>query len=143
MAVTPIRWLGGVVLAGIVCSLMPGVAAAMQESGTESPLGKLTVAPKVMAGRCITMVSPMYPQSAGVTAISTVVVRVVVSASGRVSPVEIVSGDPGLQAEAMNAVRLWRYRPFVREDTAMDVVTDVRVLFEPGKPGGMISHPNH
>ena len=113
--------------------LVSCVASAMQDNG------KLTVAPNVMAGRCITMVSP---QPAGAAAVSKVVVRVVVSASGKVMPVRVISGAPALEAEAMNAVRLWRYRPFLREDSPVDVVTDVTVTFEPGKPGGLISHPN-
>jgi protein TonB len=102
--------------------------------------GKPTVAPEVMAGRCLTMVSP---QNTGSEVLSAVVVRVVVSASGKVVPVRVVSGAPALEAEAMNAVRLWRYRPFVRDGVPVDVMTDVRVIFEPGKPGGMVSHPNH
>jgi len=113
--------------------LLPCVASAQEGS-------KLMVAPEVMAGHCITMVSP---QNAGAEALSTVVVRVVVSASGKVVPVSVVSGAPALEAEAMNAVRLWRYRPFVRDGAPVDVMTDVRVIFEPGKPGGMVSHPNH
>jgi periplasmic protein TonB len=112
--------------------LLPCVASAQD--------GKVMVAPNVMAGRCLTMVSP---QNAGAEALSSVVVRVIVSASGRVTPVRVVSGAPALEAEAMNTVRLWRYRPYVRDEVPVDVVTDVRVIFEPGKPGGMISHPNH
>jgi periplasmic protein TonB len=114
--------------------LVPCMASAMQDSG------KLIVAPQVMVGRCITMVSP---ESTGTTVISTVVVRVVISASGKVLPVRVISGAPALESEAMNAVRLWRYRPFLREDSPVDVVTDVKVTFEPGKPGGFVSHPNH
>jgi protein TonB len=113
--------------------LLPWMASAQEGS-------KLMVAPEVMAGHCITMVSP---QNAGAEVLSAVVVRVVVSASGKVVPVGVVSGAPALEAEAMNAVRLWRYRPFVRDGAPVDVTTDVRVIFEPGKPGGMVSHPNH
>lgn len=113
--------------------LVPCVAGAMQDNG------KLMVAPEVMAGHCLTIVSP---QSAGTEVASTVVVRVVVSASGKVIPVRVISGAPALEAEAMNAVRLWRYRPFLRDETPIDVLTDVKVTFEPGKPGGLISHPN-
>ena len=113
--------------------LLPCMAGAQEGS-------KLMVAPEVMAGHCITMVSP---QNAGAEALSAVVVRVVVSASGKVVPVSVVSGAPALEVEAMNAVRLWRYRPFVRDGASVDVMTDVRVIFEPGKPGGMVSHPNH
>ncbi len=114
--------------------LVPCMASAMQDSG------RLIVAPQLMVGRCITMVSP---ESAGTAVLSTVVVRVVISASGKVLPVRVISGAPALEAEAMNAVRLWRYRPYLREDSPVDVVTDVKVTFEPGKPGGLVSHPNH
>ena len=119
----------------LACSLLIScTASAMQDTG------KLVVAPQVMAGKCITMVSP---HTEGAAFVSKVVVRVVVTASGKVLPVRVISGAPALQVEAMDAVRLWRYRPFFREDSAVDVVTDVEVTFEPGKPGGLISHPNH
>jgi periplasmic protein TonB len=118
----------------LVASLLLACVASAQEGS------KLMVAPDVMAGHCITMVSP---QNAGAEVLSAVVVRVMVSASGKVVPVRVVSGSPALEAEAMNAVRLWQYRPFVRDGAPVDVLTDVRVIFEPGKPGGMVSHPNH
>jgi len=113
--------------------LIPCAASAMQDNG------KFAVAAEIMAGRCITMVSP---QSAGTEVSSTVVVRVVVTAAGKVVPLRVISGAAAQEAEAMNAVRLWRYRPFVRDDSAIDVVTEVKVMFEPGKPGGLVSHPN-
>jgi protein TonB len=118
----------------LAAALLLACVASAQEGG------KLMVAPDVMAGHCITTVSP---ENTGVEVLSAVVVRVIVSASGKVVPVRTVSGPPALEAEAMNAVRLWRYRPFVRDNTPIDVMTDVRVIFEPGKPGGMVSHPNH
>jgi protein TonB len=112
------------------------------QAGTSQ--GKVSVSPQVMAGRCITIVSPNYPQIAGsLSEVSFVVVRVVVSRTGSVSPVRAISGPPSLQAEAMDAVRLWRYKPFLREGEPLDVTTDVRVDFNPGKPGGIVSHPNH
>jgi periplasmic protein TonB len=121
-----LRWL-------LTAGLLLAPAASAQE-------GKIMVPQAVMTGHCITMVSP---QNVGEEVLSAVVVRVVVSASGRVEPERVVSGAPALQAEAMNAVRLWQYKPFVRDGVPVDVMTDVRVIFEPGKPGGMVSHPNH
>ena len=116
-------------------------ARAMQ-SGTGASLGKLNVPAETMAGHCLTMVSPQYPQTAAPLKPSTVVVRVVISKFGTVSPVRVVSGDPSLETEAMNAVRLWRYKPFMRDDEPIDVTTDVRVDFDPAKPGGLVTHPN-
>ena len=152
-----IGWLCGLPLGIVAFSLLANQARAMrpaairsmralylQESGAGAPLGKLNVSPEVMASRCITMVSPEYPQTAGDSPrASTVIVRAVIWKSGTVTPMRVISGPPSLQAEAMNAVRLWRYRPFVREDGPVDVSTDIRVDFDPGKPGGIVTHPNH
>lgn len=152
-----IRRISSSLLASIVFPLLPHSTSAMglsafcpagalylQESGAGAPLGKLNVSPHVMAGHCITMVSPNYPQTTGDSpAPSTVIVRVVIWKSGSVSPMQVISGPSSLQDEAMNTVRLWRYKPFTRDGEAFDVTTDIRVDFDPGKPGGLVTHPNH
>ena len=118
--------------------------AYLQESGAGAPVGKLIVAPEVMDGHCITKVSPIYPQIDGaLRQRATVVVRAVIWKSGSVSPVRVVSGDSTMEAQATNAVRLWRYKPFVRDGQMMDVTTDISVVFDPQTQGGMISHPKH
>jgi len=116
-------------------------AKAMQ-SGTGASLGKFNVPAETMAGHCLTMVSPQYPKTEDPLKASTVVLRVVISKFGTVSPVRVVSGDPSLETEAMNAVRLWRYKPFMRDDEPIDVSTDIGVDFDPAKPGGLVTHPN-
>jgi TonB family protein len=132
------------VLAGQARAMPPAIRAYLQESGAGAPVGKLMVAPEVMEGHCITKVSPIYPQMDGaLRQRATVVVRAVIWKSGSVSPVRIVSGDSALEAEATNAVRLWRYKPFVRDGQVMDVTTDINVVFDPQTQGGMISHPKH
>jgi protein TonB len=125
----------------------PAISSAsapyLQESGAGAPLGKLNVLPEVMAGLCITMVSPIYPPHTGDSPKpSTVILRVVIWKSGNVSPMRVISGPSSLQAEAMNAVRLWRYKPFSRDGEPLDVTTEIRVNFDPGKPGGLVTHPN-
>jgi periplasmic protein TonB len=112
------------------------------QSGTGASLGRLNVPAETMAGHCLTMVSPQYPQTGAPLKPSTVVVRVVISKSGTVAPVRVVSGEPSLETEAMNAVRLWRYKPFMRDDEPIDVNTDIRVDFDPAKRGGIVTHPN-
>jgi TonB family protein len=121
-----------------VISLANGLHLQESEAG-----GKFHVPPQTMAALCVTMVSPTHPHTAeDLQKESTVVVEAVISKAGRVSPVRAVSGSPLLQNEAMNAVRLWRYKPFIRDDEPVDVTTEILVNFEPGKPGGIISHPN-
>jgi TonB family protein len=152
------RWVRGLLIASTTFCVLAGQSRAMppaairsastsaylQESGAGAPLGKLVVAPEVMEGHCITKVSPVYPQTDGTPRTKAiVVVRVVVWKSGSVSPVRVVSGDSSLEAQATNAVRLWRYKPFLRDGEAMDVTTDISVDFDPQTQGGMITHPKH
>jgi TonB family protein len=114
----------------------------LQESGAGAPLGKLNVPADVMAGHCITMVSPIYPATAGDSRVAaTLLVRVVIWKSGDVSPMRVVSGPTGLEDEAMNAVRQWHYKPFLRDGEPIDVTTEIQVNFDPGKPGGIVTHP--
>jgi protein TonB len=124
-------------LVGIVFS---SAFAGAQETGAGAPLGKLNVPAQVMAGHCVTMVSPNYPPIDDPKA-TAVVVRVVIWKSGDVSPMHAVSGPPALQAEAMNAVRHWHYKPYVQDGEPLDVTTEIKVAFDPQKPGGMVSHP--
>jgi Gram-negative bacterial TonB protein C-terminal len=117
----------------------------LHESGAGAPLGKLNVSAGVMAGHCITMVSPIYPATSDdlPPTASTVVLRVVIWKSGDVSPMRVISGPPLLEDSAMNSVRLWHYKPFLRDGEPLDVTTDIRVDFDPGKPGGIVTHPHH
>jgi periplasmic protein TonB len=94
-----------------------------------------------MASFCLTMVSPRFPLQAQAQGAQTVVLQVVVRHTGVVNPIHIVSGNPALEAEAMNAVRLWRYRPYLVDGQPVDVMTNVRVDFIPGKLSGLVSHP--
>jgi TonB family protein len=149
-------WIRRLLAAGVVLSFLPYPASAirpsaissaialhLQESGTGAPLGKLNVPAEMMARQCTTMVSPSYPQSMMNDAQSyTVFVRVVIWKSGNVSPMRVISGPLSLQDEAMKAVRLWRYRPYIRDEEPLDVTTDVKVNFVPGK-SGVVSHPNN
>jgi TonB family protein len=144
----------GFLLAGMAFPLLSHLAGAavmkpagvfyLQESGAGAPLGKLNVPPARMAGHCITMVSPHYPRSTNESPmVSSVIVRVVIWKSGSVTPLQAISGQSSLQDEAMNTVRLWRYRPFDRDGEPLDVTTEVRVEFDPAKPGGIVTHPSH
>jgi TonB family protein len=119
-------------------------ALYLQDGVAGTPLGKLNVPPGKMAARCITMISPNYPQTTSDSpATASVVVRVVIWKSGNVSPLRVIAGPAFLETEAMNVVRLWRYRPFLSEEgEPLDVTTDVQVNFDSRKPGGTVTHPH-
>jgi TonB family protein len=157
ISVKQIKCIRSLLLASVVFRLLPDSASAMrpsavrspgdaylQESAAGAPSGKLNVPPRAMAGNCITMVSPAYPPTAGGSPTAAlVIVHVVIWKSGNVTPLRAISGPSRLQDEAMNTVRLWRYKPYARDGEPLDVTTDIQVEFDPAKPGGLVTHPNH
>lgn len=128
----------------VVVLWLPGLVAAIaQESGAGRPGGRLFVPEAVMAGRCTTIVSPNYPSGhATPHPTSAVVIRAVIRSSGVVVPMYAVSGPHEFENAAMDAVRLWKFKPYTENDVPVDATTEIRVVFEPGKPGGIISHPH-
>lgn len=52
-----------------------------------------------------------------------VVVRILVSETGDVETAEIVSGDPVLAKSALNAVKKWKFKPFIKNGKPVKVST--------------------
>jgi outer membrane biosynthesis protein TonB len=72
-----------------------------------------------------------------------VVVRVLIDKHGEVHPLHMVSGRHEFENEAMNALRMWLYRPFMHDGQPISMEMDVRVRFVPGVPAGSVTHPSH
>jgi TonB family protein len=81
--------------------------------------------------RLVRSVQPKYPltgRSGG--AQGTIVLKTVVGADGKVASVRLVEGNASLSRAAMDAVRQWRYRPYVRNGKAQAFQTVVIVDFQ-------------
>jgi TonB family protein len=128
--------------AALLIHLATGVCLTGQAQSSSDSSGRLRVPSQIMAGQLLTMVSPHYPQLAGKQdKPATVMVQVAISPQGTVIPLRVLSGPATLGTEAMNAVRLWRYRPYLREGVPIAVTTEVSVTFTPGKAAGLVTHP--
>ena len=94
---------------------------------------RVTLGGQVEAAKLINKVSPQYPEvakSAHVT--GTVVLRAVISKSGDIQQLQLVSGPPLLAKAAMDAVTQWRYRPTVLNGQPVEVDTTIDVVFSLG-----------
>jgi periplasmic protein TonB len=81
--------------------------------------------------RLIVHAQPAYPEEArSERAEGTVVLKTVVSESGKVEGVRLVEGNPILATAAIGAVKQWRYRPYVRDGKALPFQTIVLVEFQ-------------
>jgi periplasmic protein TonB len=84
----------------------------------------------MMEGNIIYRLQPEYPQLARQARIQgAVVLRAIISREGRIENLQVVSGHPLLAPAAINAVRQWRYRPYVLNDQPVEVETQITVNF--------------
>lgn len=91
---------------------------------------QLKVPADVMARRVIHRVLPEYPEAAREAGVQgTVVLDTVVSVEGAVTQVKFVSGPEALSQAAMDAVRWWRYEPYLENGQPVTVETTVAVNF--------------
>ncbi|MBS1799869.1 MAG: energy transducer TonB [Acidobacteria bacterium] len=84
----------------------------------------------IMARNLLASRVPAYPEAARTQQIEgPVELQVVVTPSGAVKYAHAVSGDRHLRAAAEDAVSKWRYRPYIENGSAVEIVTTVRVDF--------------
>jgi len=97
------------------------------------PPQKLRVSSGVAAGMLVHQVKPQYPQLAIQARIQgTVMLEAVIGKDGRVHELQLVSGHPLLAPAAMEAVKQWRYRPYLLNGEPVDVNTQIAVIFTMG-----------
>jgi protein TonB len=58
-----------------------------------------------------------------------VVLQVTISKTGEVERLRVVSGPAMLQQAALDAVKTWRYRPYLLNNEPVEVETTVNVIF--------------
>jgi protein TonB len=76
---------------------------------------------------------PLYPPIAKAARVSgTVVLQAKISKTGAIEDLHVVSGPAMLQQAALDAVRTWRYRPYLLNNDPVEVETTVNVIFTLG-----------
>ena len=92
------------------------------------------VDPGVIASNAIYQKNPEYPAEAKANHIEgAVVLRALISKEGTVENLQIVSGPKELFASAIDAVKEWRYRPYVLNGEPTEAETTIAVNYYLGK----------
>lgn len=95
--------------------------------------GPLNVSTGVMEGRLLEPIRPQYPAIARLSrSEGTVVVKAMISKTGRIQSAHVVSGPVMLQGAALDAVREARYRPFLLNGQPTEVETTISIVFRLG-----------
>ena len=88
----------------------------------------------VAVGMLVSKTLPVYPIDAKKAGVSgTVVLAATIDTDGTVKELHVVSGPDLLQQAALDAVREWRYRPYLLNGQPVEVHTIVNVIFTLGK----------
>jgi|SRR5450631_2647507 protein TonB len=88
------------------------------------------VSSMVVAGLLIWKTIPPYPPIAKAAGVQgTVILEAMISKSGTIENLHVLSGPPMLQQAAVDAVRTWRYRPYMLNQQPVEVETTVNVVF--------------
>jgi protein TonB len=121
---------------GAVGDFLPGGSAAgpvieIARPAQPPPRGRILVrSGSLMEALLVHRVQPEYPGLAKRIGLSgTVVLRARIGTDGKVSNLEVVSGNAILARSALEAVREWRYQPTTLNGQAVEVETQITVNF--------------
>jgi periplasmic protein TonB len=96
--------------------------------------GPVRVSSGVMEGTAIFRSNPVYPSIALAAHVEgTVVLLATISKSGTIENLRVASGPAMLQQAAIDAVKTWRYRPYLLNGQPVEVETTVNVVFSLGR----------
>ena len=116
---------------------IPAVIATGHDTGVRvvraQPSKPLPVSTGVYAGSLLSPIRPIYPAIAMAAGISgTVVVEAVISKTGAIESMHVVSGSPMLREAALDAIRTARYRPYLLNGEPTEIQTTFTINFTIG-----------
>jgi protein TonB len=95
------------------------------------PAETLKVSQGVTQGMLLKRVQPVYPHAALQMRIAgSVQLQASIDKAGNISSVKILSGDPILAKAAVDAVKQWKYKPYMLDGEAVGIQTQVTVNFK-------------
>jgi protein TonB len=94
------------------------------------PAARPQISTGVSQGLLLQRIEPRYPYAAILARIEgNVVLTAVINSEGRVEQLQAQSGHPLLIAAALDAVRQWRYRPYLLNGKPTEVEAQLTVAF--------------
>jgi len=98
-----------------------------------APPKKVNISAGVAVGMLIQKTMPVYPPIAKAARVQgTVILQALISKQGTIENLKVVSGPAMLQEAALDAVRQWRYKPYLLNNEPVEVETTVNVIFTLG-----------
>ena len=89
----------------------------------------------IMAGNLLEKTPPVYPAVAKAAHVTgSVVLHAIIARDGTIKSLEVVSGPPLLRSSAIDAVKQWRYKPYLLNGVPVEVDTTITVNYNFAEP---------
>jgi periplasmic protein TonB len=114
-------------MGGVIGGIISSTPVAVPKVATPQ---RVRVSAGVTSGLLVRRIQPNYPPLARQARIQgTVVLHAVISKDGSIENLTLVSGHPMLAPAAIDAVKQWKYKPYLLNGEPVEVDTEVQVNF--------------
>ena len=103
-----------------------GMSASQVQQPSKAPLRVSGPSPGMRVGGA----NPVYPEEAKEAGVSgTVTLHVIIGKDGKIQQLNVISGPETLRQASLDAVRTWRYRPYLLNGKPAEKDTTITVNF--------------
>jgi periplasmic protein TonB len=114
-------------MGGVIGSVLSSTPVAVPHIATPQ---RVRVSSGVQSGLLVRKVNPTYPPLARQARIQGVVIlQAQISKDGNIENLQLISGHPMLAPAAIEAVKQWKYKPYLLNGEPVEVETQVQVNF--------------
>jgi len=114
-------------MGGVIGGIISSTPVAVPKVATPQ---RVRVSQGVTQGLLIRKVNPVYPPLARQARIQgTVVLQAEISKTGDIQNLQLISGHPMLAPAAIEAVKQWKYKPYILNGEPVEVDTQITVNF--------------
>jgi len=114
-------------MGGVIGGIISSTPVAVPKVATPQ---RVRVSQGVTQGLLIRKIQPAYPPLARQARIQgDVVLQAEISKSGDIENLHLISGHPMLAPAAIEAVKQWKYRPYILNGEPVEVETQITVIF--------------
>jgi len=116
-------------LGGVIGGIVNATNSAVPKFIPVAPQ-RIRISQGVTRGLLIHRMEPTYPPLARAARMQgDVVLSAVIDTNGQIQNLQLVSGHPMLVPAALEAVKQWRYKPYLLNGTPVEVETTITVIF--------------
>jgi protein TonB len=118
-------------LGGVIGGIISASSNPISMIPKLEPVKRIRVSQGISQGMVVRKIEPAYPKLALAARVTGVVLlKAVIDREGVITEIQVISGHPILAPAAIEAVKQWRYRPYLLNGEPVEVETNITVTFQ-------------